>query len=152
MMNKKGIYISVAVLVVIAIVLVWITQNSSRQQGPNQPSASAQTSRITKVAMSRSVDAQGNATGETSMFDVKKDKVIYAVLSLQNVTKKTQLGYVRYLNGKYVDSKVAFPSRDNMGSFYFTFEKGLGKYPKGNYTIVTYVNGQRSVKVDYVFK
>ncbi len=77
---------------------------------------------------------------------------MYVVLALQNVTAKTKLSYTRYLNGKYIDSKVAQPSKDGVTSFYFTFEKGIGDYPKGTYTVKLYVDGRHATSVTYTFK
>lgn len=127
------------------------TPFSTQTGAPTQTSPSGAAT-IVKAVASRSIDTKGNATEETAIFNAKTDKIVYIVLTLKNVTTKTKLSYTRYLNGKYVDSKVAQPSKDGVTTFYFTFEKGIGYYPKGNYNVKLYVDGHRTTEVTYVFK
>lgn len=152
-MNKKVIYLVVGVVVVAgALLFVWKRAPSTQTNLPAPQAQTATTSNIVKAVASRSIDAKGNTTGETTTFNAKTDKIVYVVLTLQNVTTKTKLSYARYLNGKYIDSKVAQPSKDGITNFYFTFEKGIGDYPKGTYTVKLYVDGHRATNVTYVFK
>ncbi len=156
-MDKKFSYIIVA-LVIIGIGVFAFGRSYFRpiSTQPSQPSpgtqAPANTPTIVKAVLSRSIDAKGNATGVAATFNAKTDKRVYAVLTLKNATKNTKLSYARYLNGKYVDSKVALPTKDGITTFYFAFEKGIGDYPKGNYALNLYVNGRRSQSLTYVFK
>lgn len=159
-MDKKSLYLIIGVIIVViiaigAIAFLFVRSKPTAVQ-PLQPSlttqAPANAPTIVKAVMSRSIDAKGNATGITTIFNPKTDKIVYAVLSLKNITKNTKLSYVRYLNSKYVDSKVARPTKDGITNFYFTFEKGIGDYPKGTYTLNLYVNGRRSQTLNYVFK
>ncbi len=149
-MNKKNLFI-VSIVIILALIAGAVSLNKLKGLKPAVPAVPAMPT-IMKAVMSRSIDAKGNATGEATVFDVKKDRVVYAVMTLKNVTKKTKLSYIRYLNGKYVDSKVAQPSMDGITNFYFTFEKGIGNYPKGDYKLTLYVNGQRSLELPYTFK
>lgn len=149
-MNKKVIYLIVGVAVVAgALFLILSKTPATKQTSLPVPQTGAT---IVKAVVSRSIDARGNATGETAVFNAKTDKIVYVVLTLQNATKNTKLSYARYLNGRYIDSKVAQPSKDSITNFYFTFEKGIGDYPKGTYTVKLYVDGRRATKVTYVFK
>jgi hypothetical protein len=148
-MNKTLLYVIIAVVAIGAVVLV-VTRYSG---GPAPaPAPSANDPAIVKAVMSRSIDAKGNVNGIADAFSAKTDKLVYAVLTLKNVTKNTKLSYARYLNGKYVDSKVAMPTKDGIITFYFVFEKGLGDYPGGTYTLKLYVNGRYSQSLTYVFK
>jgi hypothetical protein len=144
-----GILIAVIVVaVVIILCAAFLPFNSSRVTAPivlNQP-------QITQLVTARGVDAQGNAVGVTSQFSSKKDKVIYAVMSLKNAIKTTKLAYIRFFNGKYIDSKVAVPAKDGAKTFYFIFQKGIGNYPVGNYRIVSYLNDKKSLDVSYSIK
>lgn len=158
-MDKKPVYIVIAVVAVMVVATFLFIR--SHVGPPSKPSPSSQTSTnaptnnvpaILKAVMSRSIDAKGNATGIATTFNAKTDKIIYAVLALENATKNTKLSYVRYLNGKYVDSKVALASKDGIANFYFAFEKGIGDYPKGIYTLNLYVNGRHTQTLTYVFK
>ncbi len=166
-MDKKTIYVISGVVVIIAVGVFIFGGNYFKPTAvqPSKPSPSAETQTntpaaqvpintptILKAAMSRSIDAKGNATGVATTFNSKTDKIVYTVMTLKNVTKDTKLSYVRNLNGKYVDSKVALASKDGITTFYFAFEKGIGEYPKGNYTLNLYVNGRRAQSLNYVFK
>lgn len=156
-MNKNIVYLIIGVAVVVGVALFIFGKNPSiaptGYAPTSQPPAAAPAGpAIVKAVVSRSVDASGNATGETAVFSVKTDKIVYVVLALQNVTTSTKLSYARYLNGKYIDSKVAQPSKNGVKNFYFTFEKGIGDYPKGTYVVKLYVNGRRATNVTYIFQ
>ncbi len=158
-MNKKlatYLIIGILVIVIIAGAIILSSQSKPTAVQPAQPAptveAPSNIPTILGAVMSRSIDDKGNATGVATTFDVKTDKIVYAVLSLKNVTKNTKLSYVRYLNGKYIDSKVAQPTKDGITIFYFSFEKGVGDYPAGNYTLKLYINGRRSQSLNYIFK
>lgn len=149
-MNKKIIYLVVGIVVIVGALFLVLNRAPSLQTSLPAPPSGAPT--IVKAVVSRSIDAKGNATGETTTFNTKTDKIVYVVLTLQNVTTKMKLSYARYFNGKYIDSKVAQPSKDGVTNFYFTFEKGIGDYPKGTYTVKLYVDGRRATSVTYTFK
>ncbi len=164
-MEKKSLYLIIGVVAVIIIgsmIFMFGRSKLAVQPPPTTQTPTTQTApttalpanapAIVKAVMSRSIDAKGNATGVATTFNAKTDKIVYAVLSLKNATKNTKLSYVRYLNGKYVDSKVAMPTKDGITTFYFAFEKGVGDYPKGAYTLNLYVNGRHTQTLTYVFK
>ncbi len=166
-MDKKTIYIISTVVIIIVAGGFLFGGNYSKptaiQPSKLSPSAQVPTNAsvaqvptsapiILKAVMSRSIDAKGNATGVATTFNTKTDKIVYAVMALKNVTKDTKLSYVRNLDGKYIDSKVALASKDGITTFYFAFEKGIGDYPKGAYTMNLYINGRRSQSLNYVFK
>ncbi len=155
MYNKKIVYTIVGVVVIGVLFLIFNQTPFFQPLGvptPQTPVSPSGATAITKAVTSRSIDAKGNATGETAAFNAKTDKIVYVVLTLQNAAKTTKVSYTRYLNGKYIDSKVAQPSKDGMTNFYFTFEKGIGDYPKGTYTVKLYVDGRRATNLTYVFK
>lgn len=154
-MDKKSLYLIIGVIVVVvvgAIAFLFVRSKPTAVQPSPTTQAPANAPTIVKAVMSRSIDAKGNATDITTTFNAKTDKIVYAVLSLKNITKNTKLSYVRYLNGKYVDSKVALPTKDTITTFYFAFEKGIGDYPKGTYTLNLYINGRHTQTLTYVFK
>ncbi len=136
-MNKKN-YVIGGIIVVLVIVLGVALLGSRSYRGSPV---------ILSATMSRSMDLKDKA----NVFDSKKDKVIYEILSLGNVKKTTKISYVRYLNDKYIDSKVTTPSMDGVTTLYFSFEKGVGNYPKGQYKIVNYINGKKSISTNYSF-
>ncbi len=150
-MNKNIKYVIIGIVALVG--LIFLFNNGKKPSVPAQPTQiRISGASIVKAVTSRSIDAKGNATGETTTFDAKTDKIVYVVLTLKNAIKSTKLSYVRYLNGKYIDSKVAQPSKDGVTNFYFTFEKGIGDYPKGTYNVKLYVDGQRATNLTYIFK
>ena len=154
-MEKKSFYLIIVAIAVIAGLAVFMfgrSKPATLQPSPVASTGSVDTPIITNAVMSRSIDAKGNATGIATTFMAKTDKIVYAVLSLKNVTSHTKLSYVRYLNGMFVDSKVAMPTKDGATTFYFAFEKGIGDYPKGTYTLNLYANGRHMQTLTYVFK
>lgn len=152
-MNKKTTYIISGLAIALVGVLCFGASYANPAFAKSITSkVSTSTPMITKAVLSRSIDAKGVATGVTTSFSAKTDKMVYAVLTLKNVTKNTKISYVRKLNGKYVDSKVAMPTKNGINSFYFGFEKGIGEYPKGAYSLAIYINGKKSQTLNYVVK
>ncbi len=107
---------------------------------------------MTNLVTARSIDATGNPIGSTTVFDKSNDQTVYAVVTLAHAKKTTKIAYIRYFNGKYVDSKVTIPTKDGAKGVIFNFEKGIGKYPAGAYTIVTYVDGKKALSTSYSFR
>lgn len=139
-MNQNVTYGIVAV--VVAALAIYVFGFSGLLAGKAQ---------ITSVVTARGIDAQGNPVNTTTSFDQKKDNVVYAVIGLKNATKQTKVSYIRYYKGKYIDSKVTVPGKSGVSSVYFTFEKGSGMYPAGDYKLVTYVDGKHSLETTYTF-
>ncbi len=137
-MNKKN-YIIVGVVVLAVILGIFFLKGKSI--------VSTGSPMILSATMSRSMDLKDKA----AVFDSTKDKVVYEILSLSNVKKTTKISYIRYLNDKYVDSKVTVPSAAGVSTLYFFFEKGIGTYPKGQYKIVNYIDGKKSISTTYSF-
>lgn len=148
-MNTKFTKTQIVAGLVIAVVLVYAIFSYLRSPGQGAAVAGAQ---VVSAVASRSVDAQGNATGVTSSFSSNTDNIVYVVLKLNNAKKTSVISYIRYFNGKYVDSKVSSPTADGVSNLYFSFEKGVGKYKAGNYKVVIFVNGKQATEVDYSFK
>lgn len=144
MNNKTALYI-VIVLIVLLGAGFGIYKFRTRQS-VNLPQA-----QITNLVIAHAVDQQGKAVGASTTFDRKKDTIVYVVLTLQDARKNTKISYVRYYNNKYVDSKVTVPAKDGATILYFAFEKGVGMYPAGNYKVVTYVDGRRSLDTTFTF-
>ncbi len=114
-----------------------------------QPADRAQ---ITDAVAATSIDKSGKAVNPTDTFNSKKDTAIYVVGALKNVPKGAKVEYVRYLNGKYLDSKVA--TVDQNGKKYFSFvwttKTANNAHPDGVYTVKLYLNGDVSEAVTYV--
>ena len=104
---------------------------------------------ISSVLLSTALTTSGSAVSPTTTFS-PTTPTVYAVLSLKNVTVRTQLSYVRYYEGKYVDSKVSHPSTNNIKNFHFSWILNAGQTRKvGNYSLVFYVDGKKANTVNY---
>ena len=107
---------------------------------------------ISGVSMSTALTTSGAAVNPATTFS-PTTPTIYAVLSLKNATARTQLSYVRYYEGKYVDSKVSHPSTDNVKYFHFSWILKAGQTRKvGNYSLVFYVDGKKASTVNYAVR
>ncbi len=124
----------------------------------NQPKSSATKSTVTKpvvaasilgVQMSTGLAASGAALKPSTVFSPTAPS-LYAVLSLKNARQRTQLSYIRYYAGKYVDSRVSHPSKDGAKYFHFDWKLNAGQTRKvGNYSLVFYVDGKKAQTVNY---
>jgi hypothetical protein len=104
---------------------------------------------ILGVQMSTGLTTSGTAVKPSTVFS-PTTPTFYAVLSLKNATQRTQLSYIRYYGGKYVDSKVSHPSTDGAKYFHFDWALNAGKTRKvGNYSLVFYVYGKKAQTVSY---
>lgn len=107
---------------------------------------------ITKVVIGTTLGTNGAVGGVATTF-APTTKTIYAGLAVKNVTVRTQLSYVRYYNGKYVDSKVSHPSTDGVSNFHFAWSLVPGQTRKaGTYSITFYVNGKKAQTATYTIK
>jgi hypothetical protein len=132
------------------------TSPTPATQNPPKPSATKPTATkpvatvsILGVQMSTSLTTSGTASKPSMVFS-PTTPTVYAVLSLKNATQRTQLSYIRYYGGKYVDSKVSHPSIDGAKYFHFDWALNAGKTRKvGNYSLVFYVDGKKVQTVNY---
>ncbi len=107
---------------------------------------------IVGVQMSTGLSASGAALNPSTTFSPTAP-TLYAVLSLKNATQRTQLSYIRYYNGKYVDSKVSHPSVSGAKYFHFDWKLNAGQTRNaGNYSLVFYVDGKKAQTVNYSIK
>lgn len=107
---------------------------------------------ISKVTIGTVLGTSGAVSGASATF-APTTKTIYAGLAVKNVTVRTQLSYVRYFNGKYVDSKVSHPSKDGVAYFHFAWTLVSGQTRKpGNYALTFYVNGKKAQTATYTIK
>jgi len=113
-----------------------------------KPTPSTQAA-ITSVVFSKAIIATGAPISPATTFS-SSTPTIYAVLSLKNAIQRTELSYVRYYEGKYVNSGLSHPSKDGMRYFHFKFVLTPGQTRKvGHYTLNFYVNGKKSQSVSY---
>ncbi len=107
---------------------------------------------ITSVVLSQAISANGAPLNPATTFSASAP-AIYAVLALKNAVQRTELSYVRYYEGKYVDAKVSHPTQKGVRYFHFDFALKPGQTRKaGNYTLNFYVNGKKTQSVSYVVR
>ncbi len=173
-MNTKSIVIAIVIIAVVGILFYVLIPRSSTPvvnapavpiattSNPSTPTSTVAkpvpksqpgtVAAITSAAMSTKLAASGASLQPKTVFS-STDPVIYAVLTVQNVTPYTELSYVRYFNGKYVDSKVSHPTQNGIKYFHFDWTLLSGKTHKtGSYTLNFYVNGKKAQNVKYVIR
>lgn len=104
---------------------------------------------IKEVLLASAIAENGRAVQAATSF-ASVTKSIYAVLALQNAKQDTELSYIRYRNGAYVDSGTAHPSRTGLAYFHFEWSLKSGEVRKsGNYSLQFYVDGKKSKTISY---
>jgi hypothetical protein len=104
---------------------------------------------IAAVEMATATNTDGSAAHPASEFHKLSDHKIIAVLTLRGLPAGTKLSYVRYLDGKFVDSKSALIGA-SANHFYFTFAAVTGQsLAAGTYRLRLYVNERASHEVVY---
>ncbi len=134
--------------------LIQSSQSSSTPQalGGKQRSKSGPPPVVLSAQMSTNLASSGAALKPKTVFSPKTPN-IYAVLSLKNATQRTQISYIRYYRGKYVDAKVSHPSKNGAKYFHFSWRLKTGKTRKvGNYNLVFYLDGKKIQSVGYSIK
>lgn len=131
------------------------TPSTAVQAQTNPVSASVQAGVgpvIADVSMSTALTASGAAANPVTSVS-SAAPALYAVLSLKNATARTQLSYIRYYQGKYVDSKVSHPTMNRAKYFHFSWALKAGQSRKaGAYTLVLYVDGKKSTAINYTVR
>ncbi|GAC1411835.1 MAG: hypothetical protein NVSMB57_06990 [Actinomycetota bacterium] len=104
---------------------------------------------IKAVQMATVIAKDGSAKDPRSTFHTGSDRTIIAVISIAKLPAKTKLSYIRYLNGRFVNSKSA-ELKKPAKYFYFKFTALPGKsLSKGHYRLRLYVNGHATWEVSY---
>lgn len=118
------------------------------------PTTTAVKAQITKAVAATSIDKDGKAINPSDSFNAKTDKSIYVIGTLESVPKTSKIEYVRYLNGKYLDSKIATITKDGLKyySFVWTSKSSKSEHPVGVYTVKLYLNGDVNEAITYTVK
>lgn len=106
---------------------------------------------ITNAMTASALDAQGKATSSVTTF-AKTDKNIYLALTLIKPEVGTKIEYIRYLNGKYLDSganKILKPNVSNT-SFIWSLKKPGATHLTGTYKVKVYTNGIFEKETSYI--
>ncbi len=136
-----------------------VTTQVSQQTVISQPALSPTLPRsktpgvITDVVTASALDAQGKAVAPTATF-AKTDKNIYLVLTLNKPKVGTKIEYIRYLNGKYLDSNAAKLLKANLTttSFVWSLKKPDATHLVGTYIVKVYTNGIFEKETSYTVR
>lgn len=146
--SKSNTFLYVALGLLIGLVIgaggVFVVKNSTQSTAvPTNNAAVKKVPQITEAVAATAIDAQGKAVNPKDAFSAKNDKTIYVVGTLKDVPKGTKIEYVRYLNGRYLDSKIATTSKDGLSYFSFdwTAKTAQNTHPVGIYMVKLYLNG-----------
>lgn len=105
---------------------------------------------IGEVLMTKTVDSIGRPLNLTSQFS-KNDKEILLVTKLKNPKVGTDIEYVRYLDGKYIDHRsLKIEKVDALyASFSWELKDQFSTHRKGEYKVKLYTNGRAEKIVSY---
>lgn len=124
-----------------------ISHQKSEEQASNKVSTTAE---IADVVLSTAIAPNGTAVASTTSFANTAEN-IYAVVSLKDAKQDSQIGYIRYYHGNYVDSEVSHPSRNGLAYFHFQWSLKPGKTRTvGDYSLQFYIDGKKSKIIKYV--
>ena len=116
--------------------------------GSNSPGASS-TGSISDAVVTAHVGKDGAADPAATSFDSATVSRVTLILTLQGLPSGTKLSYVRYLGGKFVDSRSAV-LKHAARRFYFKFDARPGGHLKaGHYRLRVYINEHSVREVEY---
>ncbi len=157
-------FIALPVIVVLLIVVVGglvgfrAYQQSHSQQAQKQTIAKQVLVRRSKIpnvivnaTTAKAIDVKTGKVITAAAVFTNSDKTIYLALDLDSAKSGTNIDYIRYLNGRYVDhgnSKLNKDAVDNI-SFSWTNNRSLGSVIEGKWKIATYTNGLLEKRVNY---
>jgi hypothetical protein len=99
--------------------------------------------------MASSLAPNGSAADPRTTFNSASDRKIIAVLDVRTLPPATKLSFIRYLDGKFVNSRSATIQK-KADYFYFEFVADPGKnLTPGKYRLRLYVNGAAAGEVAY---
>ena len=106
---------------------------------------------IAQATTAKAIDVKTGKVITAARIFTPNDKTVYLALNLDSAKSGTNIDYIRYLNGRYVDhgnSKLTKDLVENI-SFSWTNTKPLGSITEGKWKIATYTNGILEKRVNY---
>jgi hypothetical protein len=105
--------------------------------------------RLATVQFAAGLAPDGTPQSPTTTFHAQSDRKIVAALKLNGVPPGTQLSFIRYLDGKFVDTRSATVAKP-AAWFYFEFTAAPGKqFTVGHYMLRLYIDGHASAEAEY---
>lgn len=156
--NTKPVVVGIVCLILGALLgaggyyLIAPAKKSAGTTATKTTASAVKNPQITDAFVATSIDKDGKAVNPSNTFN-KTEKSVYVVGTLKDVPKGAKIEYVRYLNGKYLDSKIGTVDKDNLRYYSFVWTAKAGKeHSSGVYNVKLYVNGETSESVNYVIK
>lgn len=104
---------------------------------------------ILAVATAAQLSPDGSASAPRDVFRADTDRRVIVVLTLSHLPAGTKISFVRWLDGKFVDTKTA-TLRRAAAHVYFEFTAVPGKtLTVGSYRVRLYVNGTAAAETMY---
>ncbi len=109
---------------------------------------------IAKATTAQAIDVKTGKVITAARVFSSNDKTVYLALDLDSAKTGTNIDYIRYLNGRYVDHGNTKLTKDLIAniSFSWTNIKPIGSVTDGNWKIATYTNGILEKRVNYTVK
>ncbi len=161
-MNQKGIALPVIILLIaiVAGLLGYKTyqQFKSTQQAQKQTVVKQVIVRRSKIpntivqaTTAKAIDVKTGKVITAARVFTLDDKKVYLALDLDSAKSGTNIDYIRYLNGRYVDHGNSKLNKDLVSniSFVWTNSRSLGSVIEGKWKIATYTNGILEKRVNY---
>lgn len=107
---------------------------------------------IVQATTAKTIDVKTGKVITAARVFTLDDKTVYLGLDLDSAKSGTNIDYIRYLNGRYVDHGNSKLSQDWISniSFAWTNSRSLGSIIEGKWKIATYTNGILEKRVSYV--
>jgi hypothetical protein len=125
---------------------------SATRTGPQETATAAVPvppgSPLAGVTFGTAIASDGTAQNRASTFHAASDSRIVAVVTLRDVPAGSTIGFIRYLDGKLVGSKIATLAR-RARYFYFEFTAQAKGFTRGEYRLRLYVNGHFAAEAAY---
>ncbi len=104
---------------------------------------------VTAVQTAADIASDGSAVDTRNVFHASSDHRVVAVLSVSGLKAGTRISFVRWLDGRFVDTRSAALAGIS-SHFYFEFTAAPGKtiHP-GTYRLRLYVDGSAAAETTY---
>ena len=104
---------------------------------------------ILGAAVATATNPDGSAKAPAGSFASATTTTLIVVVSVRGMAAGTKLSFIRYLDGKFVDSKSAVIDKPTP-YFYFQFSAKPGQHiATGSYQVRLYVNETRACSIQY---
>jgi hypothetical protein len=104
---------------------------------------------VTAVQIAADIAPDGSARDARTVFHASSDHRVVAVLSLAGLKAGTRVSFVRWLDGRFLDTRGS-ALQGSPSHFYFEFTAAAGKpLTPGTYRLRIYVDGAAAAETSY---